>query len=97
NLSKDRYSVSFQSRFAKKWLSPFTDELLKKLAGRGIKRILVFAPSFVTDCLETIVEINYEYKELFKKYGGEELDLVPSLNDSDDWADALTQIIRQNL
>ena len=94
NILKSRYTVSFQSRLSKNWLTPFTDKLILELAQKGTKRILCVAPSFVADCLETTVEIEYEYHELFKKYGGEQLTLVKSLNDSNEWVDAIAEIIQ---
>jgi len=93
NIDSKNYSVSFQSRLSKNWLTPFTDELLMKLLADGKKKILVVAPAFVTDCLETIVEISYEYEQDFLKAGGEKLTLVESLNDSDHWVKAITNII----
>ncbi|HKK10066.1 MAG TPA: ferrochelatase [Bacteroidales bacterium] len=92
-LDSGNYSVSFQSRLSKNWLKPFTDENLEKLAKEGKKRILIVAPAFVADCLETTIELGYEYKELFEENGGEELTLVESLNDSDEWAKAIVKIL----
>ena len=92
-LSTKDYSVSFQSRLTKNWMSPFTDEALIQKAKAGIKKILIFAPSFVADCLETKIEIEKEYSILFKQHGGENLQLVESLNDHDNWIDRLMQII----
>jgi len=92
-LQKDHYSVSFQSRLSKNWMTPFTDENLIKLAKQGNKKVLVVAPAFVADCLETTVEIGWEYKELFLENGGEELQMVDSLNDSPVWIDALEELI----
>lgn len=97
NIKQEHYTVAFQSRLTKKWLRPFSDEIVKQLAEQGKKRVLVFAPSFVTDCLETIIEIGYEYKELFIEHGGESLELAEGLNDSDVWAKALQQIITDSL
>lgn len=88
------YSVSFQSRFAKKWIGPFTEDRIKELAAHGVKRILVVAPSFVADCLETIVEISLDYRELFLREGGEELVMAESLNDEEYWAEAIVEIMR---
>jgi len=90
-LPEGKYSTSFQSRFAKNWLGPFTDQTLKELAVSGKKRILFFAPSFVADCLETIVEVD-EYRNSFVNRGGEELVLVESLNDNDEWVQAVIEI-----
>ena len=94
-LSADSYTTSFQSRFSKNWLTPFTDETLKDLADKGVKRVVVAAPSFITDCLETIIEIGEEYQQLFIQAGGKELVMVESLNDSDLWVSALHEIVGQ--
>ena len=94
NLSPDKYQVTFQSRLTNKWLTPFTDEVLESLPGNGNKNVLVFSPAFTADCLETIIEIGDEYKELFLEAGGEKLDYVESLNYSDLWADAIIDIIK---
>lgn len=94
NLIPESYSTSFQSRLSKNWLTPFTDMTLKELIQKGKKRVLVVAPSFVADCLETIIEINDENQNLFKQWGGEELVLVESLNDNDDWVEAIIEIAK---
>ena len=94
NISPDDYIVTYQSRLTNKWLNPFTDEVLENLAKEGNKKILVFSPAFTADCLETIIEIGDEYKELFLETGGEVLDYVESLNYSDSWADAIIDIIK---
>ena len=72
----------------------YTDHTIEKLGKEGKKKILVFSPAFVADCLETTIEIGEEYQELFEENGGEELQLVPSLNDYDDWANGLFNIIK---
>ena len=93
-LSTEKYSTSFQSRFSKDWLNPFTDEVLKSLVQKGKKRVLLVAPSFVADCLETLIEIKLEYQNLFKEEGGDEFVFVESLNDMDDWAEAVVKIAK---
>ncbi|MFN8674188.1 MAG: ferrochelatase [Candidatus Sericytochromatia bacterium] len=93
-LSKDKFSISFQSRLGKTpWIKPYTDVFLEDFAKKGGKKILVFAPSFVSDCLETVYEIGHEYNELVKKFGGEKVQLVESLNDHPLWIEALEDII----
>jgi ferrochelatase len=92
DLPAGKFSTSFQSRLSKNWLTPFTDQTIRELAGKGKKRILVVAPAFVADCLETTIEIGEEYRELFKHCGGEELVLVESLNDSNKWISAIREI-----
>ena len=93
NIKKSNYTVAFQSRLDNKWLRPFSDEIIKKSGKIGEKNILCFSPSFVADCLETIIEIGDEYQEIFEKYGGEKVQLVESLNDSDLWVKCLEKII----
>lgn len=87
------YTVAFQSRLSKNWLEPFTDAVLEKLVKAGKKKVLVVSPAFVADCLETTVEIGLDYKKLFMEMGGEDLVLVESLNDNDDWAEAAASLI----
>ncbi len=93
NLKSSDYSVGFQSRLSKNWLTPFTDEILQQKLKSGKKRILILAPSFVTDCLETIHEIGVEYRDEFLKNGGEKFQLAESLNASDSWVKALSELI----
>ena len=59
----------------------------------GKKKLLVFSPAFVADCLETTIEIGEEYQELFEEHGGEKVQLVPSLNDGDDWVEAVYRML----
>jgi len=94
NIPDDKYIVTYQSRLTNKWLSPFTDEVLESLPKDDKKNVLVFSPAFTADCLETIIEIGDEYKELFEESGGKNLDYVESLNYSDLWADAIIDIIK---
>jgi protoporphyrin/coproporphyrin ferrochelatase len=76
-----------------KWLKPFSDKVVEDLAKNGAKKLLIFSPAFVADCLETIHEIGTEYDELFKEHGGESVTLVGSLNTNNEWVDALKTII----
>lgn len=94
NLLPGHYSICFQSRLGKEpWIGPFTSDRIKDLGQKGAKKILVFCPAFVADCLETLYEIAVEYEELFIHEGGETLDLVPGLNTHPLWIDALKNII----
>jgi len=92
-IPKEKYTVGFQSRLSKNWMTPFTDQLIEQKANEGIKSILMIAPSFTADCLETTIELGYEYKHLFMEKGGEKYTLVPSLNDEDIWVDAILKMI----
>lgn len=96
-LTEDQYTVSFQSRLDKKWLTPFSDQVIEDWAKEGAKKILVFSPAFVADCLETLVEIGLEYHEDFQKMGGELVQLVPSSNDHPRFIDSLESLIRQRI
>jgi protoporphyrin/coproporphyrin ferrochelatase len=87
------YSTAFQSRLTNNWLEPFSDEVIIGKAKDGAKKILVLAPAFVTDCLETTHEIGVEYQELFEEHGGEKVDLVESLNDQPLWVELLSELV----
>lgn len=94
-ITKDQYTICFQSRLGKDpWVQPYTSEVVAKLAKEGKKRLLVFCPAFVADCLETVYEVTQEYGEEFKALGGEHVQLVESLNESPTWIDALEQMVR---
>jgi protoporphyrin/coproporphyrin ferrochelatase len=97
NIDPERYSTSFQSRFSDEWMGPYTDVVLRNLASGGSGRVLVVAPSFVSDCLETIIEIGEEYGKLFREHGGKELILAESLNYSDQWVESVMKIITANV
>jgi protoporphyrin/coproporphyrin ferrochelatase len=85
-IPEARYAVAFQSRLGKDpWILPYTDDLLKTLPGKGYKRVLVFSPAFVADCLETTIEVGQEFKEKFLEAGGEKWVLVESLNVHPSW------------
>ncbi len=95
NIPQEKYTVCFQSRLGKDpWVQPYTSEIVAKLAKEGKKRLLVFCPAFVADCLETVYEVTEEYGAEFRALGGEHVQLVESLNDSPTWIDALEQMVR---
>lgn len=94
-LPEGSYTTSFQSRLGSDpWIKPYTDEVIKELPAKGIKRVLAFSPAFVADCLETTIEVGVEYKELFEQAGGQHWQLVESLNDSPIWIEALIDLVR---
>jgi ferrochelatase len=74
-------------------LTPFSDEIVEKWAKKGAKKILVFSPAFVADCLETLIEIGSEYQEIFEEFGGDKVDLVPSSNDHPEFISGLEKLI----
>ena len=97
-LEPTDYSHCYQSRFGSVvWLQPYTEDTLKALAKRGLRKLTVVSPSFAVDCLETLEEVAMEYRDKFLELGGEELSLVPALNDDDRHADVLTAIVGRQL
>ena len=93
-IPEDKYTVCFQSRLGKDpWVQPYTEEVLNELAQKGVKKVLAFSPAFVSDCLETTIEVGETYQEQFKHLGGERWDLVESLNVNPTWVECLKSII----
>jgi protoporphyrin/coproporphyrin ferrochelatase len=98
NLLKSQYTVCFQSRVGPaKWIQPSTLDTVKVLAAKGVKSLLVQSPSFVADCLETLEEVAIELKDEFKEVGGQDLKLVPCLNDDASWVKVFSQIVLNEL
>jgi protoporphyrin/coproporphyrin ferrochelatase len=93
NIPEGKYETTFQSRLNDKWIKPYSDKVVERKANEGKKKMLVFSPAFVADCLETIYEIGTEYNEIFEKHGGEKIQLVDSLNDHPTWINALKDIV----
>jgi len=96
-IPEDRRIYSFQSRLGREpWLRPHTDEVVREEARRGVKRAVILSPAFVADCLETLEELGMRAAEDFEAHGGESLTLVPGINSSDSWADAVVRIARES-
>ncbi len=95
-LEAGKWTVTFQSRLGRTpWIKPYTDLVIPELARSGAKRLAVFCPAFVADCLETLEEIGIRARDQFLAHGGEALTLVPSLNAHPSWVRGLTQMLRQ--
>lgn len=96
-LPADKFTVCFQSRLGRTpWIQPYTDVVLDELPKKGIKKLAVLCPAFVADCLETVEEIGMRAKEQWHKAGGEELTLVPSLNATQPWIDAVAAMAERH-
>lgn len=93
-IPTDKYSISFQSRLGKGWLTPFTDFRLAEMPNEGIKNLLILCPAFVSDCLETLEEIAMRGKEIFMKAGGESFTMIPCLNTNPLWVDAVEEMVK---
>ena len=89
NIPKEKFSLSFQSRLGKGWLTPFTDFRLAELPAEGIKKLLILCPAFVSDCLETLEEIEIRGREIFMNAGGESFKMIPCLNVNPLWVKAI--------
>lgn len=90
------YTICYQSRLGNDpWMQPYTSKIIEEQAEKGAKRMLVFCPAFVADCLETTIEISDEYQEEFEEKGGEHIDLVESLNDHPQWIKAVAEMVAE--
>lgn len=97
NLPAEQYCSAFQSRLGKTpWIKPYTDVVLPELINKGIKRLAITCPSFVADCLETLEEIGLRAQTQWKELGGENLTLIPCVNDSDSWVEGIINICNLN-
>jgi ferrochelatase len=97
-LTREQFVVTFQSRFGKaRWLEPYTEPTLEKLAAEGLKRVDVMCPGFVADCLETLEEIAQEARDAFLAAGGERFDYVACLNAEPAWIAALASLAERHL
>ncbi len=95
--SKD-LTTAFQSKFGpEKWVGPATSEVVADLAKNGHKNIAVVAPSFASDCLETLEEICGEIKESFTNAGGEDFVYIPCLNDQEKHIEVIFKILKSEL
>jgi len=93
-VPREKYSVAFQSRLGKDpWLKPYSDFEIEKFPARGIKKLLVICPAFVSDCLETIEEIGIRGRESFLQAGGGDLTLIPCMNEHPQWLSALEKMV----
>jgi len=92
-IEPSRWQVTFQSRFgAARWLQPYTQPTLVALARQGLRKVDVVCPGFVSDCLETLEEIGMVARGAFLAAGGSEFRLIPCLNESPEWIEALRRI-----
>jgi len=95
-IPEGKYSQTFQSRLAgDKWLTPYTDVEINKMPEKGIKKLAVVTPAFVSDCLETLEEIAMEANEQFLHHGGEEFMAIPCMNDDDEWCGVVANWIKE--
>ena len=98
DATEEQFRITFQSRFGPtEWLQPYTDKTVEALARSGVKRLMVFTPGFVADCLETIEEIGVENRDIFLANGGEEFTRVDCLNGDVGGIDVIEAVVRREL
>ncbi|MEP7061293.1 MAG: ferrochelatase [Betaproteobacteria bacterium] len=97
-FARDRWTIAFQSRFGRaRWLTPYTADVLTRLARDKVGRVDVFCPGFVVDCLETLEEIGIDARRDFIAAGGKELRAIACLNAHPRWIAALADLAFRNL
>jgi len=93
-----RVHAAFQSRFGREpWLQPYTKPLLQDWARQGVASVHVMSPSFVVDCLETLEEIQIDYRDAYLSTGGGQFHYIPCLNDDPLWLDGLAGMVERHL
>tara|TARA_Y100001970_G_scaffold190492_1_gene231654 strand:- start:637 stop:1656 length:1020 start_codon:yes stop_codon:yes gene_type:complete len=92
-LSEDQWEIAYQSRIGPGWLTPFTDKRLAELPKEGKDNIAILCPSFISDCLETLEEIDIRGRETFFTAGGRNMTYIPCLNDSEETIDLLENLV----
>jgi ferrochelatase len=97
-LEDQQWTVSFQSRFGPmEWLKPYTGEVLENWARAGTANVQIICPGFSADCLETLEEIQLQYRSVFLNAGGKQFAYIPALNDNPDHIETLTNIVLKHL
>jgi len=95
-LPQEKFSTSFQSRLgADAWLKPYTAKQLSLFPKQGVKKLLIVCPAFVSDCLETLEEIQMEGKEIFMRNGGDRFEVIPCLNERQEWIETLAELVKK--
>jgi len=97
-IDKVKWRTTFQSRFGNDpWLQPYTDKTVEQLAKDGVKKLVLVAPGFSADCLETLEELDGENREIFEHNGGEKFAYLPALNDSEEGLNVIEAVVRREL
>ena len=76
------------------WLKPDLEDEVARLLDQGVQHLMVVAPSFAVDCLESLYDINIKLKERFIHQGGERFTYIPCLNDSQLHIKVLTELVQ---
>ena len=98
DLTSDDYSIGFQSRLGRtEWLRPYIEDILDGLLQQGKRKIQLIAPAFVSDCLETLEELNIALRRRFLQQGGESFHYIPCINETPEWLHALEAMVKEEL
>jgi len=97
-LAENQWQLAWQSQFGpRQWLEPKTDAVLTRWAREGVSHVDVLCPGFSTDGLETLEEIDMQYRQAFLQAGGKRFAYIPALNDSEGQVLLYEQLLAQNL
>ncbi len=92
------HALGYQSRVGPiKWIGPMTDELIRELARKGIKKLAVIPVSFVNEHSETLYELDIQYRKLAESLGIEEFVRIPTLKSHPAFVKALRTIVLETL
>ena len=94
----NQYTLAYQSRVGPvEWLRPYTEDALEELGEKGVKDLLVVPISFVSEHIETLQEIDIEYREVAEDAGITNFQRVPALNTHPMFVDALADLVTKSL
>jgi ferrochelatase len=92
------HTLCYQSKVGPlKWLTPSTPDTVERLASEGVKHMLIVPIAFTSDHLETLFELNIEYRRVAKEAGVEQYEMTEGLNDSLTFIDALAGLVFEKL
>ncbi len=94
----NEHTLSYQSRVGSlKWLDPYTEETIPALGESGLKQMLVVPISFVSEHIETLQEIDMEYRELAESHGIDTFRRVPALDADPMFTQGLAELVKPYL
>jgi protoporphyrin/coproporphyrin ferrochelatase len=92
------YTLAYQSRVGPvEWLKPYTEDALRDLGKAGISDLVVVPISFVSEHIETLEEIDIEYRELATEAGIRHFRRVPALDTDPTFISGLADLVQQSL
>ena len=94
----NHHTLAYQSRVGPvEWLQPYTEDALNELGEKGVDSILVVPISFVSEHIETLQEIDIEYREIAEEAGIDNFYRVPALNTEPLFIEALGNLVVESL